>query len=66
VSRAPWPGKPYPLGATWDGEGVYFALFSGTPRKSTLVVFNNADVMGRILFSSHRPLSCAYWRARRA
>ena len=22
-----WPGKPYPLGATWDGEGVNFALF---------------------------------------
>ena len=23
-----WPGKPYPLGATWDGNGVNFALFS--------------------------------------
>ncbi len=23
-----WPGDPYPLGATWDGEGVNFALFS--------------------------------------
>ncbi|MDH5325255.1 MAG: glycogen debranching protein GlgX [Gammaproteobacteria bacterium] len=23
-----WPGKPYPLGSTWDGEGVNFALFS--------------------------------------
>ncbi len=23
-----WPGQPYPLGATWDGEGVNFALFS--------------------------------------
>ncbi|MDP9161071.1 MAG: glycogen debranching protein GlgX [Acidobacteriota bacterium] len=23
-----WPGKPYPLGATWDGEGVNFAIFS--------------------------------------
>ncbi|WP_128544619.1 glycogen debranching protein GlgX [Larkinella soli] len=22
------PGKPYPLGATWDGAGVNFALFS--------------------------------------
>src|SRR5580765_3523621 len=22
------PGSPYPLGATWDGEGVNFALFS--------------------------------------
>ncbi len=25
---AVWPGNPYPLGATWDGEGVNFALFS--------------------------------------
>ena len=23
-----WPGQPYPLGATWDGEGVNFAIFS--------------------------------------
>ena len=23
-----WPGQPYPLGATWDGKGVNFALFS--------------------------------------
>jgi glycogen operon protein len=22
------PGHPYPLGATWDGAGVNFALFS--------------------------------------
>jgi isoamylase len=23
-----WPGNPYPQGATWDGEGVNFAIFS--------------------------------------
>ena len=23
-----WPGKPYPLGAVWDGHGTNFALFS--------------------------------------
>jgi pullulanase/glycogen debranching enzyme len=23
-----WPGKPYPLGATWDGAGVNFSIFS--------------------------------------
>jgi glycogen operon protein len=23
-----WPGQPYPLGATWDGQGVNFSLFS--------------------------------------
>jgi isoamylase len=29
-----WPGRPYPLGATWDGEGVNFALFSEHAEKS--------------------------------
>ena len=23
-----WPGRAYPRGAHWDGEGVSFALFS--------------------------------------
>ena len=23
-----WPGTPHPLGATWDGHGVNFAIFS--------------------------------------
>src|SRR4029453_955229 len=23
-----WPGTPYPLGATWDGEGTNFSVFS--------------------------------------
>ncbi|HEX5391946.1 MAG TPA: glycogen debranching protein GlgX [Rhodocyclaceae bacterium] len=25
---AVWPGSPYPIGATWDGQGVNFSLFS--------------------------------------
>jgi isoamylase len=28
MSRIIYPGEPYPLGATWDGEGVNFALYS--------------------------------------
>ena len=28
VSAELWNGKPYPLGATWDGQGVNFALYS--------------------------------------
>ncbi|MCA1824707.1 MAG: glycogen debranching enzyme, partial [Frankia sp.] len=27
-SERTWPGQPTPLGATWDGEGTNFALFS--------------------------------------
>jgi len=35
-----WPGKPYPLGATWDGEGVNFALFSEHAEKIELCLFD--------------------------
>ena len=28
VPTAVWPGKPHPLGATWDGEGINVAVFS--------------------------------------
>jgi isoamylase len=35
-----WPGRPYPLGATWDGEGVNFALFSEHAERVELCVFD--------------------------
>ena len=38
-----WPGKPYPLGATWDGEGVNFALFSDRATGVELCLFDSAD-----------------------
>jgi glycogen operon protein len=34
-----WPGKPYPLGATWDGNGVNFALFSENAESVELCFF---------------------------
>ncbi|MDA2919816.1 glycogen debranching protein GlgX [Desulfobacterota bacterium AH_259_B03_O07] len=34
-----WPGTPYPLGATWDGAGVNFALFSENATKVELCLF---------------------------
>ncbi len=37
---AVWPGAPYPLGATWDGEGVNFALFSEHAEKVELCLFD--------------------------
>ncbi len=36
-----WPGKPYPLGATYDGKGVNFALFSEYATKVQLCLFNS-------------------------
>ncbi|MBV8355174.1 MAG: glycogen debranching enzyme GlgX, partial [Candidatus Eremiobacteraeota bacterium] len=38
------PGLPYPLGATWDGSGVNFALFSANAEKVELCIF---DARGR-------------------
>jgi isoamylase len=38
-----WPGKPYPLGATWDGAGVNFALFSENAAKVVLCLFDGVD-----------------------
>src|ERR687889_912822 len=36
-----WPGQPYPLGATWDGEGVNFALFSEGATAVDLCLFDH-------------------------
>jgi glycogen operon protein len=35
-----WPGEPYPLGATWDGKGVNFALFSENAEQVELCLFD--------------------------
>jgi len=37
-----WPGRPYPLGANWDGEGVNFALFSEHATKVELCLFDES------------------------
>ncbi len=37
------PGKPYPLGATYDGNGVNFALFSENATGVRLCLFNDPD-----------------------
>jgi isoamylase len=41
---AVWPGNPYPRGATWDGEGVNFSLFSENATRVELCLF---DASGR-------------------
>jgi len=38
-----WPGTPYPLGATWDGWGTNFTLFSEVAERVELCLFDEAD-----------------------
>jgi len=37
-----WPGHSYPLGATWDGIGMNFALFTEHASKVELCLFDAA------------------------
>jgi isoamylase len=38
-----WPGSPAPLGATWDGEGTNFAVFSEHASAVDLCLFAQAE-----------------------
>ncbi len=38
-----WPGRPHPLGATWDGQGTNFALFSRNATRVLLCLFDGPD-----------------------
>jgi glycogen operon protein len=38
-----WPGGPYPQGATWDGEGVNFSIFSEHAAGVELCLFNHPE-----------------------
>lgn len=35
-----WPGRPYPLGASFDGEGTNFSLFSEVAERVELCLFD--------------------------
>jgi glycogen operon protein len=37
-----WPGTPYPLGATYDGAGTNFSLFSEVAQRVELCLFDDA------------------------
>ena len=50
VSRAAqiWRGKAYPLGATYDGSGTNFALFSEAAERVELCLFDENGAEDRI------------------
>ena len=47
-SARPWPGQPFPLGATWDGDGVNFALWSPGADGVELCLFDGSGDERRI------------------
>ncbi|AEE46238.1 glycogen debranching protein GlgX [Cellulomonas fimi] len=43
-----WPGRPYPLGATYDGTGTNFALFSEVAERVELCLFDEDGAETRV------------------
>jgi isoamylase len=43
-----WPGSPFPLGATWDGEGTNFALFAPAAESVALCLFGDDGTEHRV------------------
>ena len=48
TTHHPWPGTPYPLGATYDGSGTNFALFSEVADRVELCLFDEAGAETRL------------------
>jgi isoamylase len=51
-----WPGRPYPLGATWDGRGVNFAIYSENATRVELCLFDSVESekeSQRLVLSEH-------------
>jgi isoamylase len=57
------PGKPYPLGATWDGKGVNFALFSEHAAAVKLCLFHSPDDVEEYLKISITEVTGFVWHA---
>ena len=49
----PWPGEPFPLGASWDGSGTNFSLTSENAERVVLCLFDDADVETRYELPRH-------------
>jgi len=43
-----WPGKPYPLGATYDGSGTNFSVFSEVAERVELCLYDDDEHETRI------------------
>jgi isoamylase len=53
VTHEVWPGQPYPLGATYDGVGVNFALFTEVASRVELCLFDSEGNETRLDLPEH-------------
>jgi isoamylase len=53
-SREVWPGRPFPLGPMWDGQGTNFSLFSENAQRVELCLFDEHDNEERIDLTERR------------
>ena len=51
---AVWPGRPFPLGATWDGQGTNFSIFSEHAEGVELCLFDDDGEETRIEVRARR------------
>jgi isoamylase len=52
-----WPGRPFPLGAVWDGQGTNFSLFSENAEGVELCLFSPDGEETRIDVRGNRALN---------
>src|SRR3954462_10381590 len=48
MARALWPGRPFPLGPEWDGDGTNFSIFSENAERVELCLFDDTGAEERI------------------
>jgi len=57
------PGKPYPLGANWDGNGVNFAIFSEHAAAVKLCLFHSPEDKEEYAYISLVEVTAFIWHA---
>ena len=51
-----WPGKPFPLGSTFDGGGTNFSIFSEVAERIELCLFDDAGTETRVVLPERNGL----------
>jgi glycogen operon protein len=52
-----WPGRPFPLGASWDGGGTNFSIFSEHAERVELCLFDEQGTETRVDMPGRRALN---------